>query len=82
MMGAPEVVSLNALLIKSLGGRKVLDVGVYTGASSLAMMLVTLAVWSLHIAQLHTIPPPPSCSKQKFQRIVQTREPQWVSCWS
>lgn len=27
------------------------------------MMLATLAVWSLHIAQLHTIPPPPSCSQ-------------------
>ena len=39
MMGAPEVVSLNALLIKSLSARKVIDVGVFTGASSLAAAL-------------------------------------------
>jgi len=39
MMGAPEVVSLNALLIKSLAGKKVIDVGVFTGASSLAAAL-------------------------------------------
>ena len=39
MLGAPEVISMNALLIKSLGGKKVLDVGVYTGASSLGAAL-------------------------------------------
>jgi len=39
MMGAPEVVNLNALLIKSLAARKVIDVGVFTGASSLAAAL-------------------------------------------
>jgi len=39
MMGAPEVVSMNALLIHSLGAKKVIDVGVFTGASSLAAAL-------------------------------------------
>ena len=39
MMGAPEVISLNALLIKSLAAKKVIDVGVFTGASSLAAAL-------------------------------------------
>ena len=56
MLGAPEVISMNALLIKSLGGKKVMvtmmmmmmmmmlmmkviDVGVYTGASSLGAAL-------------------------------------------
>ena len=38
-MGAPEVTSLNSLLIKSLGAKKVIDVGVFTGASSLAAAL-------------------------------------------
>lgn len=39
MMGAPEVIGANALLIHSLGARKVLDIGVFTGASSLAAAL-------------------------------------------
>jgi len=39
MLGAPEVISLNGLLIKSLGAKKVLDIGVFTGASSLAAAL-------------------------------------------
>ena len=39
MLGAPEVINMNALLIKSLGGRKVIDVGVFTGASSLGAAL-------------------------------------------
>jgi len=39
MMGAPEVINLNALLIKSLAAKKVIDVGVFTGASSLAAAL-------------------------------------------
>ena len=38
-MGAPEVTSLNAVLIRSLGAKKVIDVGVFTGASSLAAAL-------------------------------------------
>ena len=38
-MGAPEVISLNSLLIKSLGAKKVLDIGVFTGVSSLAAAL-------------------------------------------
>ena len=38
-MGAPEVISLNALLIHSLNAKKVIDVGVFTGASSLAAAL-------------------------------------------
>ena len=39
MMGAPEVVNLNAALIKALRAKKVIDVGVFTGASSLAAAL-------------------------------------------
>ena len=39
MLGAPEVINMNALLIKSLGGKKVIDVGVFTGASSLGAAL-------------------------------------------
>ena len=39
MLGAPEVISLNGLLIKSLGAKKVLDIGVFTGASTLAAAL-------------------------------------------
>ena len=39
MLGAPEGISMNALLIKSLGGKKVIDVGVFTGASSLGAAL-------------------------------------------
>merc|ERR550539_2299466 len=39
MLGAPEVLALNTLLVQSLGARKVLDVGVFTGASSLAAAL-------------------------------------------
>ena len=39
MMGAPEVVSLNAALIKMSRAKKVLDIGVFTGASSLAAAL-------------------------------------------
>ena len=38
-MGDPEVTNLNALLIKSLGAKKVIDVGVFTGASCLAAAL-------------------------------------------
>ena len=41
MMGAPEVVGMNALLIRSLAAKKVLDIGVFTGASSLAAALAT-----------------------------------------
>lgn len=39
MLGAPEVLSLNSLLIRSLGAKKVLDIGVFTGASALAAAL-------------------------------------------
>jgi len=39
MMGAPEVISLNGLFIKNMGAKKVLDIGVFTGASSLAAAL-------------------------------------------
>ena len=35
MLGAPEVISLNAALIMALKAKKVIDVGVFTGASSL-----------------------------------------------
>ena len=39
MMGAPEVVCLNAALIKMTHAKKVIDIGVFTGASSLAAAL-------------------------------------------
>ena len=39
MLGAPEVISLNAALIQALGAKKVIDVGVFTGASSLGAAL-------------------------------------------
>lgn len=39
MLGAPEVLQLNSNLIKAIGGKKVLDVGVFTGASTLAAAL-------------------------------------------
>ena len=35
MLGAPEVISVNAALIMALKAKKVIDVGVFTGASSL-----------------------------------------------
>ena len=39
MMGAPEVLQLNQLLIRAIGAKKVLDVGVFTGSSSLSAAL-------------------------------------------
>lgn len=39
MMGAPEILNMNGLLIRSLHGKKVIDIGVFTGASSLAAAL-------------------------------------------
>merc|ERR1711936_304519 len=39
MLGAPEVLSLNAAFLKALKAKKVIDVGVFTGASSLAAAL-------------------------------------------
>ena len=39
MMGAPEVLQLNQLLMRSIDAKKVLDVGVFTGCSSLAAAL-------------------------------------------
>jgi len=39
MMGDPTTINMNSLLIKSLGAKKVIDVGVFTGASSLAAAL-------------------------------------------
>ena len=39
MMGAPEVISMNMFLIKAIQAKKVLDVGVFTGSSSLAAAL-------------------------------------------
>jgi len=38
-MGAPEIIQLNAIFIKNMGAKKVLDIGVFTGASSLAAAL-------------------------------------------
>ena len=39
MMGAPEVLGLNMFLMRALQAKKVLDIGVYTGSSSLAAAL-------------------------------------------
>jgi len=39
MLAAPEVLALNSLLIQVSGARTVLDIGVFTGASSLASAL-------------------------------------------
>ena len=39
MLGAPEVLSLNAAFIKALKAKKVIDIGVFTGASTLAAAL-------------------------------------------
>jgi len=39
MMGAPEVVRLNQNLIRSIGGKRCIDVGVFTGISSLGAAL-------------------------------------------
>jgi len=39
MLGAPEVLALNKSLIKIRGAKKVLDIGMFTGASALASAL-------------------------------------------
>ena len=39
MLGAPEVICLNGALIKALKAKKVIDIGVFTGASTLAAAL-------------------------------------------
>ncbi|KAG7173670.1 probable caffeoyl-CoA O-methyltransferase 2 [Homarus americanus] len=39
MLGAPEVLQLNANIMKTMGAKKVLDVGVFTGSSSLSAAL-------------------------------------------
>merc|ERR1712212_16436 len=39
MLGAPEVLQLNANLMQVIGAKKVLDIGVFTGASSLSAAL-------------------------------------------
>ena len=39
MLAAPEVLALNSLLIQVSGARLVLDIGVFTGASSLSAAL-------------------------------------------
>jgi predicted O-methyltransferase YrrM len=39
MLGAPEVLQLNQMLIRAIGAKKVLDVGVFTGSSSLSAAL-------------------------------------------
>jgi len=39
MLGAPEVLQMNQILMQTLNAKKVLDVGVFTGASSLAAAL-------------------------------------------
>ena len=39
MIGAPECLSLNAAMIRSKNAKKILDIGVFTGASALASAL-------------------------------------------
>lgn len=48
MLGAPEVLQLNANLIQAIGAKKVLDVGVFTGASSLAAALALPSDGQVH----------------------------------
>ena len=40
MLGAPEVLQMNQVLMKTINAKKAIDVGVFTGASSLAAALV------------------------------------------
>ncbi|XP_018023375.1 probable caffeoyl-CoA O-methyltransferase 2 [Hyalella azteca] len=39
MMGAPEVLQLTANLIRAIGGKRVLDIGMFTGSSALSAAL-------------------------------------------
>nr|AFC17961.1 O-methyltransferase [Penaeus vannamei] len=39
MLGAPEVLQLNSNIMQAIGAKKVLDIGVFTGASSLSAAL-------------------------------------------
>ena len=39
MMGAPEVLQMNQILMKTINAKKAIDVGVFTGASSLVAAL-------------------------------------------
>ncbi|XP_068218446.1 probable caffeoyl-CoA O-methyltransferase 2 [Palaemon carinicauda] len=48
MLGAPEVLQLNANLMQVIGAKKVLDVGVFTGASSLSAALALPADGEVH----------------------------------
>ncbi|CAB3403179.1 unnamed protein product [Caenorhabditis bovis] len=41
MLGAPEVLTFGQNFIRSLGGKKIIDIGTYTGASALAWALAT-----------------------------------------
>ncbi|XP_045133019.1 uncharacterized protein LOC123517138 isoform X2 [Portunus trituberculatus] len=52
MLGAPEVLQLNANLIRTMGGKKVLDVGVYTGASALSAALALPPDGEVHALDL------------------------------
>nr|XP_053636132.1 probable caffeoyl-CoA O-methyltransferase 2 isoform X1 [Cherax quadricarinatus] len=48
MMGAPEVLQLSANLIQVIGAKKVLDVGVFTGASALSAALALPSDGEVH----------------------------------
>ena len=48
MMGAPEVISLNMFLIKAIQAKKVIDVGVFTGSSTLAAALAVGDAGTVH----------------------------------
>ena len=39
MLGAPEVLQMNQVLMKAVNAKKAIDIGVFTGASSLAAAL-------------------------------------------
>ncbi|XP_064087889.1 probable caffeoyl-CoA O-methyltransferase 2 isoform X1 [Macrobrachium nipponense] len=52
MLGAPEVLQLNANLMQAIGAKKVLDVGVFTGASSLSAALALPADGEVHSLDL------------------------------
>ncbi|KAG0718734.1 putative caffeoyl-CoA O-methyltransferase 1 [Chionoecetes opilio] len=53
MLGAPEILQLNANLIQAIGGKKVLDIGVFTGASSLAAALALPPDGAVHALDIN-----------------------------
>jgi len=53
MMGAPEVLQLSSNLITAIGAKRVLDIGVFTGCSSLSAALALPASGEVHALDLN-----------------------------